>query len=137
MMLFVFRVSISLCKNARFLAISLSMIEIACWSVSMTSTISASDLLKVFNFFGSHGLWLGLSSDTVGDMLVDLTQSGLLDRGERDDTLNLMLETFDAPSYGCFVDNPDNNLIESISLFESLFQRHAPDFGSHRLLYKL
>ena len=61
----------------------------------------------------------------------------LLDRGERDDTLNLMLETFDALSYGCFVDNPDNSLNESILLFEGLFQRHAPDFGSHRFLHKL
>ena len=44
--LFVFRVSISFFKKVRFLAISFSMIEIACWSVSMTSAISASDLLK-------------------------------------------------------------------------------------------
>ena len=82
MMLFVLRVSISFCKNAGFLAISFSMIEIACWSVSMTSTISASDLLKFFRFFGSHGLWLqvafvlnGKLVGAVGDMLVDLTQS--------------------------------------------------------------
>ena len=46
--LFVFRVSISFCKNVRFLAISFSMIEITRWSVSMTSTISASDFLKSF-----------------------------------------------------------------------------------------
>ena len=43
--LFVFRVSISFCKDVRFLAISFSMIEIAFWNVSMTSAISASDLL--------------------------------------------------------------------------------------------
>ena len=56
--LFVFRVSIPFCKNVGFLAISFSMIYIMCWSVSMTSTISASDLLKFFHFFGFHGLWL-------------------------------------------------------------------------------
>ena len=84
MMLLVFRVSISFCTNRKFLAISFSMTEIACWSVSMTSTISASDLLKFFRFFGSHGPWLqialvlnGKLVDTVGDMLVDLTQSDL------------------------------------------------------------
>ena len=48
MMLFVLRLSISFSKNARFLTISFSMIEIACWSVSMTSTSLASDLLKSF-----------------------------------------------------------------------------------------
>ena len=46
--LFVFRVSISFCKNVRFLAISFSMIENARWCVSMTSTILASDLLESF-----------------------------------------------------------------------------------------
>ena len=61
----------------------------------------------------------------------------LLDRGERDDILNRMPETFDAPSSGCFVDNPDNSLIESISLFEGLFKRHAHNLGSHRFLYKM
>ena len=45
----------------------------------------------------------------------------LLDRGGRDDLSNLVL---DAPGSGCSFDNPDNSLIESISLFESLFQRH-------------
>ena len=59
MALFVFRVSISFCKNVGFLAISFSMIEITCWSVSMTSANSASDLLKsfaslVFAVFGSQ-----------------------------------------------------------------------------------
>ena len=66
--LFVFRVSISFCKNGGFLAISFSMIEIACWSVSMTSTSSASDLLKSFASLVFHCLQL---VDTVGDMLVD------------------------------------------------------------------
>ena len=46
--MFVFRVSISFCKNVWFLAISFSMIEIVRWNVSMTSTISRSDLLKSF-----------------------------------------------------------------------------------------
>ena len=46
--MFVFRVSISFCKNVGFLAIFFSMIEIARWTVSMTSTSSASDLLKFF-----------------------------------------------------------------------------------------
>ena len=46
--LFVFRGSIPFCMNAGFLAISFSMIEITRWSVSMTSIISASDLLKFF-----------------------------------------------------------------------------------------
>ena len=48
MALFVFRVSIPFFKNAGFLAISFSMFEIPCWSVSVTSTNSASDLLKSF-----------------------------------------------------------------------------------------
>ena len=61
----------------------------------------------------------------------------LLNRGERDDISNLMPETFDSPSSGRFVDNPDNSLIENISLFEGLFQRYALDLGSHRFLYKL
>ena len=43
------------------------MIEIACWSVSMTSTISISDLLKSF-----AALVFTVIVDTVGDMLVDL-----------------------------------------------------------------
>ena len=79
--MFVFRVSISFCKNAGFVAISFSMLDIARWSVSMTSTISASDLLKsfaslVFTGFGFQiALVLdGKLVDTVGDMLVDLTQ---------------------------------------------------------------
>ena len=46
--LFVFRVPISFCKNAKFLAISFSMIEIVRWSAPMTSAISASDSLKFF-----------------------------------------------------------------------------------------
>ena len=46
MALFVFRVSTSFCKNVRFLAISFSKIEIACRSVSLTFTNSASYLLK-------------------------------------------------------------------------------------------
>ena len=33
---------------------------------------------------------------------------------------NLVPETFDVPSSGCFVDNTNSSLIESISLFESL-----------------
>ena len=138
------------------------MIEIVRWSVSMTSTISSSDLLK---FFAS--LVFTVFVDTIGGVLVDLTQSDLelttvvqhcrnlvdcfprvklislcwspsllqdlltfaafgvrlhlhclLDRGQKDDILNLIPETFDVPSSGCFVDNPDNSLIESISLFE-------------------
>ena len=52
LMLFVFPVSISFCKNARFLAVPFSMIEIACWNVSMTSTNSASD---------SSPFWFSLS----------------------------------------------------------------------------
>ena len=40
---FVFCVSVSFCKNARFLAISFSMIEITCCYMSMTSALSASD----------------------------------------------------------------------------------------------
>mmetsp|Transcript_40114 Transcript_40114/g.106415 ORF Transcript_40114/g.106415 Transcript_40114/m.106415 type:complete len:298 (-) Transcript_40114:3-896(-) len=61
----------------------------------------------------------------------------LLDRGGRDDISNLVPETLDAPSPGGFVDNRDNSLIESISLFEGLVQRHTPDLGSHRCLCKL
>ena len=66
--LFVFRVSISFCKNVRFLAVSFSMIEIVRWNVSMTPTNSASDLLKSFAslVFSVFGLF------SVGDMLVDL-----------------------------------------------------------------
>ena len=45
-MLFVFRVSMSFCK-CRVLG-RLLLNEITCWSVSMTSTRSASDLLKFF-----------------------------------------------------------------------------------------
>ena len=63
--MFVFRVPISFCKNIRFLAISFSRIEIAC-----LSTMSASDWLKSF-----ASLVLTVFVDTVGDMLVDLTQS--------------------------------------------------------------
>ena len=70
--LFVFRVSISFCKNVGFLAISSLLNEIVRWSVSMTSTISASDLLK---FFAS--LVFMVFVDTVGDMLIDLAQSDL------------------------------------------------------------
>ena len=68
-MLFVFPVSISFCK-----AISFSMIEIACWNVSMTSTNSASDLLNSFAPFLGEGGEGGFTVfvDTVGDMLVDL-----------------------------------------------------------------
>ena len=61
------------------------MIEIVRWSVSMTSTNSASDSLKFFRFI--CGLRImgcqialvlnGKLVDTVGDMLVDLTQSDL------------------------------------------------------------
>ena len=173
--LFVFRVSISFCSIVGFLAISFSMIEIACWSVSLTSTISASDLLKFYRFFESHGLRLVnlLSKICFFDVLrasvsvehvrqdleltavvqhyrniVDFPRAKLislcwspsllqdlltfaalgfrlhlhclLDRSERDDLLNLIL---DAPGSGCSVDNPDNSLTGSISLFEGLFQR--------------
>ena len=38
----------------------------------MTSTNSASDLLKFFASLVFRCLWLVLSSDTVGDMIVDL-----------------------------------------------------------------
>ena len=38
-------------------------------------------------------------------------------------------ETLDAPS--------SDGLVESISLFEGLFQRYALDLGSHRFLCKL
>ena len=41
--LFMLRVTILLCKIAKFLAVSFSTIDIARWSVSMTSTISASN----------------------------------------------------------------------------------------------
>ena len=64
--MYVFRLSISFFKNAAFLAISFSMIEIVRWSVSMTSSSSASDLLK---FFAS--LVSAVFVDTIGDMLVD------------------------------------------------------------------
>ena len=57
MMLFVFGVSMSFCKKAGFLAISSSMIEIACWSESMTSTNSASDLLKSFASSVGYVFW--------------------------------------------------------------------------------
>ena len=70
--MFVFRVSISFCKNVGFLAISFLMLEIVRWSASMTSTGSASDLLKSF-----ASLVLTVFVDTVVDMLVDLTQSDL------------------------------------------------------------
>ena len=50
-------------------------------------------------------------------------------RSGRDDLSNLVQETFDVPSSG--------GLIESVLLFESLFQLHASDFGSHRFLCKL
>ena len=66
MALFVFRVSISFCKNVGFLAFSFSMIEITCWNVSMTSAISASDL----RFFGFRGLWLQIAL-VLNGMLVD------------------------------------------------------------------
>ena len=79
--MFVFRVSISFCKNALFVAISFSMLDIGRWSVSMTSTISASDLPKSFASLVFTGLGFqialvldGKLVDTVGDMLVDLTQ---------------------------------------------------------------
>ena len=39
-----------------FLAVFFSMIEITCWNVSMTSTISTSDLLNSFAPSGFHGL---------------------------------------------------------------------------------
>ena len=55
-MLFGFLVSISFCKNAGLLAVPFSMIEIACWNVSMTPTNSASDLLNSFAPSGFHGL---------------------------------------------------------------------------------
>ena len=48
------------------------MLEIVRQSASMTSTSSASDLLKSF-----ASLVLTVFVDTVGDMLVDLTQSDL------------------------------------------------------------
>ena len=69
---FVFRVSILFCKNVGFLATSFSMFEIQCWSVSVTSTNTASDLLKSFASLVFRGLRLVLSSDIVGDILVDL-----------------------------------------------------------------
>ena len=49
------------------MAISFSTFEVARLSVSMTSTISASDLLKSF-----ASLMFTVFVDTVGDMLVDL-----------------------------------------------------------------
>ena len=51
----------------------------------------------------------------------------LLGRGGRDDLSNVVM---DAPGSGCSVDNPDNSLIESISLFEGLFQRRVRNHGS-------
>ena len=65
--LFVFRVWISFCKNAGFLAISFSMIEIECWSVSMTSANSASDLLKFFAslVFAVFGLFSALKPSEI------------------------------------------------------------------------
>ena len=67
--LFVFRVSIPFCMNIGFLAISFSMIEIPCWNGSMTSTNSASDLLKSFRFFDFRALRLVLSSDLCAGIL--------------------------------------------------------------------
>ena len=69
--MFVFRVDFLL-QECRFLAISFLMLEIVRWSASMTSTGSASDLLKSF-----ASLVLTVFVDTVVDMLVDLTQSDL------------------------------------------------------------
>ena len=63
--LFVFRVSISFCMNAGFLAISFSMIEITFEVCPPTN--SASNLLKSF-----PSLVLAVFVDTVGDMFVDL-----------------------------------------------------------------
>ena len=52
-----------------------------------------------------------------------------LDRVGRDDISNLVPKTFDVPSSG--------GLVESTLLFESLFQLHASDFGSHHFLCEL
>ena len=78
--LFVFRVPISFCKNVRFLAISYSMIESVRWSVSMTSTTSASDLL---NFFASLvftvlGLLISCASASVEHVRRDLEMTNVV-----------------------------------------------------------
>ena len=64
-MLFGFLCVDFLLQECRVLDFSFSMIEIACWNVSMTSTNSALDLLKSFAS-------LAVFVDTAEDMLVDL-----------------------------------------------------------------
>ena len=55
----------------------------------------------------------------------------LLGRGGRDDLSKLVL---DAPGSGCLVDNPDNSLFESISLFEGLRLSHPISTGTVELV---
>ena len=61
----------------------------------------------------------------------------LLDRGGKDGLSDLVLMAFDAPAFGFSVDSPDNSLIESTSLIESLFQHRVRNLGSHRFLCTL
>ena len=67
LMLFGFLCVDFLLQECRVLGFSFSMIEIACWNVSMTSTNSALDLLKSF-----ASLVFAVFVDTAEDMLVDL-----------------------------------------------------------------
>ena len=75
----------------------------------------ASSLLQALLTFAVFGLRLHLQCP--------------LGRGGRDDLSSLVQETFDVPTSG--------GLIESILLFESLFQIQASDSRSHRFLCKL
>ena len=111
------------------------MNEIVRWNVSMTLTISASALLK---FFAS--LVFMVFVDTVGDMLIDLAQPDLELVTVVQHCRNLVAFLVSKLILLCWSPSRGVRLppaSESISLFESLFQRHAPDFRSYRFLYKL
>ena len=115
----------------------------------MTSTISASDLLKFFvSLVFTVFVDLLCASASVEHVRRDLELMNVVQHCRNLVALRCVKlislcwspslcgvrlpPTSPLPSY-----NPENSLVKSILLFEGPFQRHAPDFGSHRFLYKL
>ena len=145
--LFVFRVDFLL-QECEVLLPSLSTFEITRWCVSMTSTISASDLLRSFAsliftvFVDTVGAHLDLKLMNVVQHCRNLVALLVPNCFRSAGLLPLRCSASASISIaflisGCFVHNPDNSLKESTLLSESLFHLHASDFGSHRFLCKL
>ena len=96
------------------------------WECAQGSSWLLSTLSQSCGFLRAKLIFALLASFILQDLLTFASLGFrshlhcLLGRGGRDDLSNL---TLDAPGSGCSVDNPDNSLIGSISLFEGLFQR--------------